>query len=70
MARVERGWLPARTRAKVCFHAEGTTAAALDEIIDAPELPAFLGGARPDAQCTMPEAQPVPEAVAEFGQNY
>ena len=62
--------LPARTRAKVCFHAEGTTAAALDEIIDAPELPAFLGGVRPDAQCAVPEAQPVPEAVAEFGQNY
>ena len=40
------------------------TAAALAEVIDQRELPGFLGGTKPDAECLIPQALPVP---AELG---
>ena len=52
--------LPARTRAKVSILGASASAPALLDLIDATELPAFLGGKRDEAGTMVARAEPVP----------
>ena len=52
--------LPARTRQKVSIISARHSTAALDELIAPEELPLFLGGRKPDAECAVAQAEPVP----------
>lgn len=55
--------LPESTRNKVSILGEAASRAALAEAVDPDELPAFLGGRRPDAATAVPLALPVPAAM-------
>ena len=57
--------LPAATQDKVAILSEAATSSALCEIISPAELPAFLGGERPDEETPVPLATPVPEGAVE-----
>ena len=39
--------------------------AALAQLADAAELPTFLGGSKPEAECFVSRAERVPEGVSE-----
>ena len=55
--------LPESARQKTRILSEGESAAALAELIEPEQLPAFLGGARPDDDAPVPLAREVPPAT-------
>ena len=55
--------LPARTRKKVSINAARQSAAALEEVIAPEELPVFLAGLKPDAECAVAHAERVPKGA-------
>ena len=52
--------LPTRTRNKVSILSASATPAALDEVVAPEQLPAFLGGTKPEEEGTVCQALPVP----------
>jgi hypothetical protein len=52
--------LPTATRAKIQILTASDTPDALAKEIEASELPTFLGGSKPDAECAVAAALPVP----------
>ena len=57
--------LPLRTRKKVSIHSARATAAVLDELIAPEQLPRFLGGTKPDAECAVGRAEAVPAGTSQ-----
>lgn len=55
--------LPAQTRAKIRILTARHTATALAELVEPHELPAFLGGIKPDSECLVGRAQAVPAGL-------
>ena len=59
--------LPKRTRAKVSISSSRWTSSTLLELIDAKELPQFLGGERPTDDVHIARTETVPEGVTIAG---
>ena len=50
---------------KVSVLSAAASEAALAQLADAAELPTFLGGSKPEAECFVSRAERVPEGVSE-----
>ena len=60
------GLLPQATRDKVKLVSESNTRAALEALVDAAEIPKFLGGEKPDDLVGIPEAKPLPRQQVDL----